>query len=158
MTVFATAQEFCFDEMTYSPEQTVFKLFAPNDAKCYVKVGKKKVKMTKMGDCLWTATVKGDLIGQPYVFNTGHGDTPGVFASNGKVAVVKLIDDKVSGRLDDRMLVTAPVFGPRFHIVDDGTTLTIHTNGLGEDTRCFAISCIKGIETSQKITLDSSSP
>lgn len=88
MTVFATAQDFHFDEMTYSPEQTVFKLFAPNDAKCTVKVGKKKVKMTKMGDCLWTATVKGDLKGQPYVFNTGHGDTPGVFAKavgiNGK--------------------------------------------------------------------------
>ncbi|MBO7591032.1 MAG: type I pullulanase [Prevotella sp.] len=88
MTVLATAQDFHFDEMTYSPEQTVFKLFAPNDAKCYVKVGKKKVKMTKMGDCLWTATVKGNLLGQPYVFNTGHGDTPGVFAkavgTNGK--------------------------------------------------------------------------
>ena len=88
MTVLATAQDFRFDEMTYSPEQTVFKLFAPNDAKCTVKVGKKKVKMTKMGDCLWTATVKGDLKGQPYVFNTGHGDTPGVFAKavgiNGK--------------------------------------------------------------------------
>ena len=74
------AQNFCFDEMTYSPEQTTFKLFAPNNAKCYVKVGKKKVKMTKMGDCLWTATVKGDQKGQPYVFNAGHGDTPGVFA------------------------------------------------------------------------------
>ena len=74
------AQDFCFDEMTYSPEQTTFKLFAPNNAKCYVKVGKKMVKMTKMGDCLWTATVKGDQKGQPYVFNAGHGDTPGVFA------------------------------------------------------------------------------
>ena len=74
------AQDFCFDEMTYSPEQTTFKLFAPNNAKCYVKVGKKKVKMTKMSDCLWTATVKGDQKGQPYVFNAGHGDTPGVFA------------------------------------------------------------------------------
>ena len=72
------AQDFCFDEMTYSPEQTTFKLFAPNNAKCYVKVGKKKVKMTKMGDCLWTATVKGDQKGQPYVFNAGHGDTPGL--------------------------------------------------------------------------------
>ena len=73
-------QDFSFDEMTYSPEQTTFKLFAPNNAKCYVKVGKKKVKMTKMGDCLWTATVKGDQKGLPYVFNAGHGDTPGVFA------------------------------------------------------------------------------
>ena len=86
------AQDFCFDEMTYSPEQTTFKLFAPNNAKCYVKVGKKKVKMTKMSDCLWTATVKGDQKGQPYVFNAGHGDTPGVFAkavgTNGKEGYV----------------------------------------------------------------------
>ncbi len=95
MTTLATsiqAQDFQFDEMAYSPEQTVFKLFAPNNAKCMVKVGKKKVKMTKTGDCLWTATVKGDLKGQPYVFNTGHGDTPGVFAkavgANGKEAYV----------------------------------------------------------------------
>ena len=95
MTTLATsiqAQDFQFDEMTYSPEQTVFKLFAPNNAKCTVKVGKKKVKMTKSGDCLWTATVKGDLKGQPYVFNTGHGDTPGVFAkavgTNGKEAYI----------------------------------------------------------------------
>ena len=95
MTTLATsiqAQDFQFDEMAYSPEQTVFKLFAPNNAKCMVKVGKKKVKMIKTGDCLWTATVKGDLKGQPYVFNTGHGDTPGVFAkavgANGKEAYV----------------------------------------------------------------------
>ena len=88
MSILASAQDFHFDEVTYSPEQTVFKLFAPNNAKCYVKVGKKKVKMTRMGDCLWTATVKGDLKGQAYVFNAGHGDTPGVFAKavgvNGK--------------------------------------------------------------------------
>ena len=88
MSILASAQNFHFDEVTYSPEQTVFKLFAPNNAKCYVKVGKKKVKMTRMGDCLWTATVKGDLKGQAYVFNAGHGDTPGVFAKavgvNGK--------------------------------------------------------------------------
>ena len=92
MPALASAQDFQFDEMTYSPEQTVFKLFAPNNAKCTVKVGKKKVKMRKTGDCLWTATVKGDLKGQPYVFNTGHGDTPGVFAkavgTNGKEAYI----------------------------------------------------------------------
>lgn len=88
MSILASAQDFHFDEVTYSPEQTVFKLFAPNNAKCYVKVGKKKVKMTRLGDCLWTATVKGDLKGQAYVFNADHGDTPGVFAKavgvNGK--------------------------------------------------------------------------
>ena len=92
MAVVTSAQDYHFDEMTYSPQQTVFKLFAPNKAKCYVKVGKKKVSMKKVGDCLWQATVKGDLKGQPYVFNTGHGDTPGVFAKavgvNGKQAYV----------------------------------------------------------------------
>ncbi len=74
------AQDFHFDEMTYTPEATTFRLFAPNNAKCYVKVGNKKVKMTRTADNLWTAKVKGDLKGKPYVFNTGHGDTPGVFA------------------------------------------------------------------------------
>ncbi len=74
------AQVFHFDEMTYTPEATTFRLFAPNDAKCYVKVGNKKVKMTRTADNLWMAKVKGDLKGKPYVFNTGHGDTPGVFA------------------------------------------------------------------------------
>ena len=39
MPALASAQDFAFDEMTYSPEQTVFKLFAPNNAKCTVKVG-----------------------------------------------------------------------------------------------------------------------
>ena len=104
-TVFA--QDFHFDEMTYSPEQTTFKLFAPNDAKCTVKVGKKKVKMTKTADCLWTATVKGDLKGQPYVFNTGHGDTPGVFAKavgvNGQQAyVIDLATTNPEGWENDR--------------------------------------------------------
>ena len=33
VTTFATAQNFRFDEMTYSPEKTTFKLFAPADAK-----------------------------------------------------------------------------------------------------------------------------
>ena len=114
MTTLATsiqAQEFKFDEMTYSPEQTTFKLFAPNDAKCFVKVGKKRVKMTKMGDCLWTATVKGDLKGQPYVFNTGHGDTPGVFAKavgvNGKEAyILDMRDTDPEDWANDRRPIT----------------------------------------------------
>ncbi len=109
------AQDFKFDEMSYSPEQTVFKLFAPNNAKCTVKVGKKKVKMTKAGDCLWTATVKGDLKGQPYVFNTGHGDTPGVFAkavgTNGKEAYILDLatTNPVGWESDLRPVVKSPV-------------------------------------------------
>ena len=92
ISIGVAAEEYRFDEMTYTKEATTFRLFAPNNAKCYVRVGKKRVKMTKAGDCLWTATVKGDLKGQPYVFNAGHGDTPGVFAKavgvNGKQAYV----------------------------------------------------------------------
>ena len=109
------AQDFKFDEMSYSPEQTVFKLFAPNNAKCTVKVGKKKLKMTKAGDCLWTATVKGDLKGQPYVFNTGHGDTPGVFAkavgTNGKEAYILDLatTNPVGWESDQRPVVKSPV-------------------------------------------------
>ena len=109
------SQDFKFDEMSYSPEQTVFKLFAPNNAKCTVKVGKKKVKMTKAGDCLWTATVKGDLKGQPYVFNTGHGDTPGVFAkavgTNGKEAYILDLatTNPVGWESDQRPVVKSPV-------------------------------------------------
>ena len=96
MTILATAQSFQFDEMTYSPEQTVFKLFAPATAK-RVKVriyqeglGGKAVKSAKMKyeNGLWTATVPGNLMGRFYTFDAGFGETPGVFAKavgvNGK--------------------------------------------------------------------------
>ena len=100
MTTFATAQNFRFDEMTYSPEKTTFKLFAPADAKS-VKVriyqngqGGKALKTIKMqyADGLWTATVKGDLLGRFYTFDMGRGECPGVFAKavgvNGKRAAI----------------------------------------------------------------------
>ena len=100
MTTFATAQDFCFDEMTYSPEKTTFKLYAPADAK-NVKVriyrdglGGKALKTIKMQyvDGLWTTTVKGDLLGRFYTFDMGRGECPGVFAKavgvNGKRAAI----------------------------------------------------------------------
>ena len=44
--------------------------------------------MTRSGDELWTATVKGDLLGKFYTFDIGNGECPGVFAKavgvNGK--------------------------------------------------------------------------
>ena len=94
------AQEFTFDEVTYTPEQTIFKLFAPADAKT-VKVrlyqdgqGGKALKTVKMqyADGLWTATVKGDLKGRFYTFDMGRGECPGVFAKavgvNGQRGVI----------------------------------------------------------------------
>jgi pullulanase len=89
----AMSQDFDFDEMTYTPEVTTFKLFAPAKAKG-VKVriykdgqGGKPLKTVTMKasspgqeGAVWTAAVKGDLMGRFYTFDTGHGETPGVFA------------------------------------------------------------------------------
>ena len=96
MAKVAVAQDSDFNEMEYTPHQTTFQLFASPTAKS-VKVriykdglgGKpmKTVGMKREGD-VWTATVKGDLMGRFYTFDTGYGETPGVFAKavgvNGK--------------------------------------------------------------------------
>ena len=64
-----------FQEMSYTPQQTQFTLFAPNDAKkVTVRIyqegqgGKaiKTVKMQRTANEKWTATVKGDLMGKFY--------------------------------------------------------------------------------------------
>ena len=99
MTTTTMAQQ--FNEMTYTPEQTTFSLFAPDHAK-RVKLrlykegtgGKalKTITMTHSGKERWTATVKGDLKGRFYTFDTGLGECPGVFAKavgvNGQRAAV----------------------------------------------------------------------
>ena len=110
MTTLTNAQDFRFDEVSYTPQQTVFRLFAPADAKS-VKVrvyreglgGKalKTVKMERQGD-IWTAAVKGDLMGRFYTFDMGRGECPGVFAKavgvNGKRgAIVTLSDTNPQG-------------------------------------------------------------
>ena len=86
-----------FQEVIYSPEKTVFTLFAPNDTKQVVvriyDVGlggkaKKSVKMKRIANEQWQTTVKGDLMGKFYTFDMGLGECPGVFAKavgvNGK--------------------------------------------------------------------------
>jgi pullulanase len=77
------------NEVEYSPQQTVFSLFAPSSAK-KVKVriyqdgqkGKalKTVGMKRMASDRWQATVKGDLMGRFYTFDIGRGECPGVSA------------------------------------------------------------------------------
>ena len=86
-----------FQEVNYSPEKTVFTLFAPNDAKkVVVRIyqeglgGKalKTVKMQRTAKDQWQTTVKGDLMGKFYTFDVGLGECAGVFAKavgvNGK--------------------------------------------------------------------------
>ena len=97
MTAVMYAQEFKFDEVTYTPEGTTFKLFAPSTAKkvCVriyadgqAKKALKTVKMLPASQDLWTVTVKGDLKGRFYTFDMGRSECPGVFAKavgvNGK--------------------------------------------------------------------------
>ena len=86
-----------FQEVIYSPEKTVFTLFAPNQAKkVVVRIydeglgGQplKTVQMSRTGQEQWQTTVKGDLMGKFYTFDVGKGECPGVFAKavgvNGK--------------------------------------------------------------------------
>ena len=88
MTTTTRAQDFSFDEVSYTPEQTTFRLFAPPTAK-QVKVriydngiGGKAVRTLKMkrAGTLWTAAIDGNLLGRFYTFDTGRGECPGVFA------------------------------------------------------------------------------
>ena len=78
-----------FKEVDYTPEKTIFSLFAPNDAKkVTVRIYKdglggkaiKTIKMSKTANEQWAATVKGDLMGKFYTFDVGKGECPGVFA------------------------------------------------------------------------------
>ncbi len=82
------AQDFRFNEMEYTPQQTTFRLFAPETAKkvkvsIYKKgIGGRAVKTARMtyADGVWTAAVAGDLKDKFYTFDIGRGETPGVFA------------------------------------------------------------------------------
>ena len=88
---------FNFDEVTYLPTETVFKLFAPSNARCIVVVDGDSVVMTPTdipvdGGTVWDARVKGDLKGKTYEFVVDGQASPGVFAKavtvNGQQGVV----------------------------------------------------------------------
>ena len=116
----AQTQTQTFQEVSYSPEKTVFTLFAPNDAKkVVVRIyqeglgGKalKTIKMTRTANEQWQTTVKGDLMGKFYTFDMGMGECPGVFAKavgvNGKRgAIIDLEKTNPEGWADDQRPVT----------------------------------------------------
>ena len=125
-TVALQAQVFLFDEVNYAPTATTFKLFAPREAKKVVVriyqdgIGGKAQKTVRLkhlsevrgersevSDDLWTATVKGDLMGKFYTFDIGRGECPGVFAKavgvNGqRGAIVDLRGTDPEGWTEDR--------------------------------------------------------
>ena len=116
----AQTQTQTFQEVSYSPEKTVFTLFAPDDAKkVVVRIyqeglgGKalKTIKMTRTANEQWQTTVKGDLMGKFYTFDMGKGECPGVFAKavgvNGKRgAIIDLSKTNPEGWADDQRPVT----------------------------------------------------
>ncbi len=116
----AQTQTQTFQEVSYSPEKTVFTLFAPNDAKkVVVRIyqeglgGKalKTIKMTRTAQEQWQTTVKGDLMGKFYTFDMGMGECPGVFAKavgvNGKRgAIIDLSKTNPEGWADDQRPIT----------------------------------------------------
>lgn len=105
-----------FNEADYTPEQTTFRLFAPDNAKTVklriYKAGHKgrperTVKMERTAADTWTATVTGNLMGRFYTFDTGRGECAGVFAKavgvNGqRAAIIDMDKTDPSGWNDDR--------------------------------------------------------
>lgn len=122
----AKAQQ--FKELSYSPIQSTFQLFAPNSSKRVVVriygegIGGKPlrtVKMKRSGNEQWTAVVKGDMKGKFYTFDISGDrklwhETPGVFAKavgvNGKrAAIIDLSATDPSGWSEDtRPAVKSP--------------------------------------------------
>ena len=124
------AQDFNFDEVTYTPQQTVFKLFAPKNAKNVVvewhamslpknnmrRVPPKrfKQKLTLGKDGIWSTKVKGDLNHCVYHFFVDDNVSPGVFAKavtvngqNGVVLDMKETDPE-GWEYDHRLQVKSP--------------------------------------------------
>lgn len=115
----ATRAQGLFDEVEWTPRQTVFHLNAPtakgsgvalriyNDGEGGAPA--QTVRMRKDGTDRWKATMKGNLKGKFYTFDIGRnlGETPGVAAKavgvNGnRGAIIDLKDTDPEGWADDR--------------------------------------------------------
>lgn len=101
-----------FNEMSYQQGKTEFRLNAPTAATLRIydngsdTKAAKTVKMKKASNGEWVATVKGNLKGKFYTFDTGNGECPGVFAKavcvNGnRAAIVDMADTNPEGWVND---------------------------------------------------------
>lgn len=118
-TLTAQAQN-VFNEVSYSPRQTTFKLNAPKKPTLRIyEAGRggnaiKKIKMKQTAENVWEATVSGDLKGKFYTFDIGRGETPGVFAKavgiNGhRGAIINMQTTNPSGwNSDHRLALKSP--------------------------------------------------
>lgn len=158
-----------FNEMMYSKEKTMFVLNAPTAGKSSVTIrlykngqgGKayKTLKMKKMGDERWEATVKGDLKGKFYTFDIGKGETPGTFAKavgvNGnRGAIVDLYDtDPVGWNEDVRPAIQSPadLVIYELHMRDFSVS---PTSGLKYQGKYLALTEPKAIEYLKKLGIN----
>ena len=118
-TLTAQAQN-VFNEVSYSPRQTTFKLNAPKKPTLRIyEAGRggnaiKKIKMKQTAENVWEATVSGDLKGKFYTFDIGRGETPVVFAKavgiNGhRGAIIDMQTTNPSGwNSDHRLALKSP--------------------------------------------------
>lgn len=101
-----------FNEMSYQQGMTEFRLNAPTEATLRIydngsdTKAAKTVKMKKTSNGEWVATVKGNLKGKFYTFDTGNGECPGLFAKavcvNGdRAAIVDMTDTNPEGWAND---------------------------------------------------------
>lgn len=101
-----------FNEMSYQQGMTEFRLNAPTEATLRIydngsdTKAAKTVKMKKASNGEWVATVKGNLKGKFYTFDTGNGECPGLFAkavcANGdRAAIVDMTDTNPEGWAND---------------------------------------------------------
>ena len=101
-----------FNEMSYQQGMTEFRLNAPTEATLRIydngsdTKAAKTVKMKQASNGEWVATVKGNLKGKFYTFDTGNGVCPGLFAkavcANGdRAAIVDMTDTNPEGWAND---------------------------------------------------------
>lgn len=101
-----------FNEMSYQQGMTEFRLNAPTGATLRIydngsdTKAAQTVKMKKASNGEWVATVKGNLKGKFYTFDTGNGECPGLFAKavcvNGdRAAIVDMTDTNPEGWAND---------------------------------------------------------
>ena len=109
-----------FNEVSYSPKQTTFKLNASKKPTLRIyEAGRggnaiQKVKMKQTSENVWETTISGDLKGKFYTFDIGRGETPGVFAKavgiNGhRGAIIDMQTTNPSGwNSDHRLTLKSP--------------------------------------------------
>ena len=142
VTAKAQTAAFDYNEMDCGPELTTFRCLAPAQAKSVVvrlyqdaEGGKalKTVKMKKTADtddngcAVWQTAVKGNLLGRYYTFDSGEGETAGVFA--------KAVGTKGQRAAIVNMVNTFP---------DDWRTIVVILNGTQERQ---TVSLPKGMYT-----------